>query len=90
MNENAQNPPPETETRPRPEGETRPRPQSDVIERRSMTHALAESYLDGTAKAAGVATIAAVVHGAAKVKDALAPKDDGPKVILPPGVDPDD
>jgi hypothetical protein len=84
-----QKPPPETETSPRPEGETRPRPQHEV-ERRSLTHTLAESYLDGTAKAAGVATVAAVVHGAAKVKDALTSKDEPSKIVIPPGVDPDD
>jgi hypothetical protein len=90
MNENTQNPPPETETRPRPEGETRPRPQSDVIERRSMAHTLAESYLDGTMKAAGVATVAGAVHVVAKVTDALTSKEEPSKVVLPPGVNPED
>ena len=73
MNENAQNPPPETETR--------PRPQPERIERRSMA-------TDVATAAATYAVISAGKFAVAKVKDAVGPKNDRPKVVLPPGVDP--
>jgi hypothetical protein len=42
----------------------------------------------GAAAGAGIETGRIIVGATAgKVKDALAPKDDGPKVELPPGVD---
>ena len=72
MQDKAQNPPPET--RPQPER---------VIERKSFSHTVAESYLDGTAKAAGVATVAAVVHGASKLHKKITSKDEGSKIVLP-------
>ena len=78
---------------PRPDTETRPgeiRTEALEGESRSMTQALASSYLDGAAKTLGGATVVAALHGAAKVKDALTSKDEGPKVIIPPGVKSDE
>jgi hypothetical protein len=69
-NETAQNPPPETRPRPLPpDGETR-----------SLSDTLAAAGAAGVGFTAGKLAVEGTV---AKVKDALAPKDEGPKVILP-------
>jgi hypothetical protein len=86
-NETTQNPPPET--RPHPGGETRPHPQPEG-EYRSMTQTVATAFAVGVASGAGFETGKEVTKETiAKVKDVITSKDDGSKVVLPPGVDPE-
>jgi hypothetical protein len=56
-------------------------------ESRSMSH-LGVLFLEGTATGGGLmADGLGVKAGAEKIKDVLAPKDEGPKVELPPGAE---
>jgi hypothetical protein len=69
---------------PRPDPETRPRPESLETETRSLSDAVvaagAISFVTGAGLTAGKLAVEGTV---AKAKDALAPKDEGKKLILP-------
>jgi hypothetical protein len=59
---------------------------SEQVAQRSMSATVGTFFLGGVAGAAGKQ----IVDGAVgKAKDVLRPKDDGPKVELPPGVERD-
>ena len=55
-------------------------------ESRSLPQTLGTLFLEGTATGAGLTAGAlGVKAGAEKIKETFAPKDDGPKIELPPG-----
>ena len=55
---------------------------------RSLGTDLGTQFLGSTAQGAGLAAGAVIVSEAVgKVKDVLAPKEDGPKIELPPGTE---
>jgi hypothetical protein len=75
-------------TRPRPEGESRPQTEAEY---RSLTRGLAQDvatlYGESVVKAAGPATVAGVIVGAARLKAVLTKKDEPSKLWTPPGSD---